>query len=211
MPKSNELASPHPRIAVDLNDIQIRYSSEGVLAGAHDGDYENTVTPWWAELSLADYPNDGDEPTVTSIGSIRGFLVDLDSDTSAYEALDALEADLGAVGTALFQDDGIVERTEIFPSHAIIVDRVWIDPKYRGQRLGPRAVATAIRFLGRGRITVAALIAQPDGWHKMRSRALHDNRQKVRQAWEGIGFAPFDNEVLWLDATDYDGEDYFTD
>lgn len=208
---SNESEPPRPRSTVSPSDIQIRYSSEGVLAGAHDGDYENTVTPWWAELSLADYPDNGDEPTVTSIGSIRGFLVDLDSDANAYETLDALEADLGAVGTALFQDDGIVDLTEIFPSHAIIIDRVWIDPEHRGQRLGPRAVAAAIRSFGRGRIAVAALIAQPDGWQKMTSRTLRDTRQKVRQAWEGIGFAPFDDEVLWLDATDYDGAGYFTD
>lgn len=210
MLKRRRSQSPEPRITVDPNDVQIRYSSRGVLPGAEDGAFENTVTPWWAELNLVDHSDDHvEQPTVTSIGSIRGFLVDLDSDTSAYDALDELEADLEVVGAALFRDDGIIRRTEMLPSHVIIIDRVRIDPRYRGQRLGPRAVAAAIRFFGQGRIAVAALIAQPDGWHEMTSRTLRDSQQKIRRAWEGIGFLPFDGRVLWMDATDYDGERHF--
>lgn len=201
--------TPGTRTRLNLNDIRIRYSSEGILTGADEYNDENTVIPWWAELNFADYPEDGTAPTLTPIGSVRGFLVDLDSGVDPYEALDALEADLERIGSALFQDGGIVEQMDILPSHAIIIDRVRLDSEYRGQRLGPRAVATAVRLLGRGRIAVAALIAQPDGWHEMGRHTLSVARQKVRHAWQGIGFSPFDDEVLWLDATDYDGEDYF--
>lgn len=199
------------RVKLDLCDVEVSYSSGGVLVGAPDDDWENTVSSWRMRLELVNYPEDDSQPEHTHIGSIRGFLVNLDSNDDPYEALDALEADLEVIGSALFQDEGIIEMSEAWPSHVIIIGHVWIDPKYRGQRLGPRAVSTAVRNFTRGRSALAALIAQPDGWKDMEENLLQLTRQKVRSVWESIGFTPFNEEVLWLEATDYEGAEYFDD
>jgi GNAT superfamily N-acetyltransferase len=188
------------RVKLDLYDVEVSYSSGGVLVGAPDDDCENTVSSWRMRLELVNYPEDDSQPEHTHIGSIRGFLVNLDSNDDPYEALDALEADLG-----------IIEMSEAWPSHVVIIGHVWIDPKYRGQRLGPRAVSTAVRNFTRGRSALSALIAQPDGWKDMEENLLQLTRQKVRSAWESIGFTPFNEEVLWLEATDYEGAEYFDD
>jgi hypothetical protein len=45
----------------------------------------------------------------------------------------------------------------------------------------------------------------------MEENLLQLTRQKVRSAWESIGFTPFNEEVLWLEATDYEGAEYFDD
>jgi GNAT superfamily N-acetyltransferase len=190
------------RVKLDLYDVEVSYSSGGVLVGAPDDDCENTVSSWRMRLELVNYPEDDSQPEHTHIGSIRGFLVNLDSNDDPYEALDALEADLEVIGSALFQDEGIIEMSEAWPSHVVIIGHVWIDPKYRGQRLGPRAVSTAVRNFTRGRSALSA---------HMEENLLQLTRQKVRSAWESIGFTPFNEEVLWLEATDYEGAEYFDD
>lgn len=194
---------------LDPDDLMLTYTCErDVVVGSTCPNYEDTIQQWWVSVDCYTSTDENSDAHV-SVGVARAVLVDLDTPTDPYIALDNLEADLGTIAYGLRGSGDAEAVVDAFTSHLIIIDRVVLSPEFRGQRLGPRIVATIIDRFSRGRTAAAALIAQPTNWHGLRPDELTLAQAKIARAWESIGFLRLNDEVWWMDSTDYEPSQYF--
>jgi hypothetical protein len=102
-----------------------------------------------------------------------------------------------------------VERTwprahdaETDASSVLVLDRLWIDPEWRGNGLGPIVAACAIARLGRGCRLVACYPA-PYESVPSESAPLPEDRDRSVEAlsriWAKVGFTPWSDGVWMLD------------
>lgn len=191
------------------DDLMLSYTCERDTAvGSTCPNYEDTIQHWWISVDCYSRSDD-DSDTHLDVGTARAVLVDLNTPTDPYIALDNLEADLGTIACALKGSDDAEPLLDAFTSHLIIIDRVAFAQEFRGQRLGPRIVATIVDRFSRGRTAAAALIAKPTNWHELRPDELAVAQAKIARAWESIGFVRLNDEVWWMDSTDYEPSQYF--
>lgn len=80
---------------------------------------------------------------------------------------------------------------------ALILDRLWIDPEWRGNGLGPIVAACAILRLGRGCRLAACFPApfEPGQRDDERSHSV----AALGRIWAKVGFAPWTDGVWMLD------------
>jgi GNAT superfamily N-acetyltransferase len=83
-------------------------------------------------------------------------------------------------------------------SQLVIVEGVFVEPPYRGQRLGPRLLTTLVETVtGTGRETLIVLRAQPVPWEHLSEIEFRRSRKKVAASYESVGFAHFRDNIYW--------------
>ena len=87
--------------------------------------------------------------------------------------------------------------------HILLLDRVWLDPDYRGRGFGPLVAAAAIARLGRGCHLAACYPAPFEG----SSRQPEDQARAVEalgRVWSKVGFHHWRDGVWMLELSTHD-------
>jgi hypothetical protein len=114
----------------------------------------------------------------------------------AFEALDAVSADLSEVGQALLTGfDDLMDDLGGISGGVVIVDQVHVAPAWRGLRMGLIGTGLAVRELGRGS-SVAVLYPMEPGTREEEARVA--SRARLTKYWAQLGFEPWMDDVMAL-------------
>jgi GNAT superfamily N-acetyltransferase len=154
------------------------------------------------------YVYDDDEPDSEEhrvIARASAYTIDLERVSDVLEALDRIgeevfevaeEALSGSDIFAMLEDSDPLGGEQV--SQLVIVDNVFVEEPYRGQRIGPRLMTTLVDTVtGPGFFTLVLLRAQPVPWEHLSEIELRRARKKVAAAYEGVGFEHFRKDIYW--------------
>ncbi|MFF3863297.1 hypothetical protein [Streptomyces sp. NPDC002209] len=211
-----------PRQAVralpfDGCDIILRYTFEHP---ALPFEFEDTLEVWSVAI-LRYHPEDGC-PQCPSDGGLCRFeggtplgemefvrIRDYTQDP-AWEAADAHTGDIekivsvctdpaDAMTPGLHWSPAFEERIDVPAGDLLIMDRVRIEPKWRGYGIGALAAAEAIRRLAAGCCAVACEPAPTDGDYDGDEAGYKAAQAKIAKVWESVGFEEFHDGIYLLD------------
>ncbi|MGW6940315.1 hypothetical protein ACWGF3_15160 [Streptomyces xanthophaeus] len=200
----------------DSTDLFLRYSFEHPVLPY---EFEDTLEVWSVGI-LHYHGEDGcshcpPDDTCrfqdgTPIGSmnfvrIRDFTAD-----PAWEAADSHDGDTEkivsvctdpayAMTPGLHWSPEFEDRIECPVGDLLIMDRVRIEPPWRGFGIGALAAAEAIHRLAAGCCAVACEPAPTDGDFEDDEPGYQAARAKIVKVWESIGFEEFSNGIHLLD------------
>jgi GNAT superfamily N-acetyltransferase len=131
------------------------------------------------------------------VGSADLVVIPFWNGAPAFQALDDVSQDLTDLGEALLLHfDQLREDIESFEPGVVIVDKVRIDPAWRGLGLGLIGTGLAIRELSRA-MSVAVLYPMEPGTESDDERAA--SRQRLSRYWARLGFEPWIDDTMVLD------------
>lgn len=186
----------------ELSDLGIGHCMELRLEHRRDLSEpdDSLVQQWWATGVLVPTDDDG-EPLEPEVPVVHVRLVRCQlGDPSLWMTLDAMEADLGAIGSVVLDPDSreTAEGLEEFcgiGSHLLIVDSVVCEERFAKRQIGRWIAAEAIEAMSPGVEVVAAIAAPMDG----SSGAVRDGAcAKLRNVWSSIGFERVSREIMVL-------------
>lgn len=149
------------------------------------------------------------------VGSMTFYRVHLDRGRNAYWAMEEESEELYETAQVLLDPetgsftDEVSERLEYIGSALLVMDRVTLDPSWRGHGLGSVLASEAITRLMAG----CRAIACSPGLTDLSSRRLKDKAEwdhlnaKVAQGWERLGFRPYRDNVYLLSPASQDLEE----
>jgi GNAT superfamily N-acetyltransferase len=139
-----------------------------------------------------------------TVGRMSFVRVRMFGPDDPFEAMDAYTGDVSRIGETLL-DVGRCEYAPAFEkalAHPVgdllVMDRVILEPEWRGAGLGPVLAGAAVRRLSQDCVAVACEPASADG----REMTEEEHRQaaaKLGRLWSTIGFEPFQDGVHFLD------------
>jgi GNAT superfamily N-acetyltransferase len=154
----------------------------------------------WTVTVLVNHPDASDHRR--NIGYARLIVLNLEAGVTLADLADTASGDWVEVrpvetrtGTAIgvARDDD----SESAEMSVLVLDRLWIEPDYRGNGLGPIVAACAILRLGRG-CRLAACYPAP-----FETSQAPDDRDRSIDAlgriWAKVGFTPWNDGVWMLD------------
>jgi GNAT superfamily N-acetyltransferase len=163
----------------------------------------------WTVSVLVEHPNAADGKS--NIGYARVIVLNLEAGVSLADLADTATGDWGEV---VHPVDGPTDA----PAHAtrdddsepagtsfLVLERLWIEPDYRGNGLGPIVASCAILRLGRGCRLAACYPAPFEA-----SRTSEDRDRSVEalgRVWAKVGFTPWNDGVWMLDLESTDLRD----
>jgi GNAT superfamily N-acetyltransferase len=176
-------------------------------------------------VSLVDAPASGhieqwtvsvvSDPTVEvdrrDIGYARLIVLNLEEGVTAADLADSASGDWAEVVRTVETPSRVAlgrsrnEDSEFAEMSVLVLDRVWIEPDYRGNGLGPIVAACAILRLGRG-CRLAACYPAPFEREQLgadRARAI----DALGRVWAKVGFTPWNDGVWMLDLHTTDIQD----
>ncbi|GAA3196341.1 MULTISPECIES: hypothetical protein [Streptomyces] len=149
------------------------------------------------------------------VGSMTFYRVHLDRGRNAFWALEEESEDLYETAQVLLDPqtgsftDEVSERLEYVGSALLIMDRVTLDPPWRGHGLAAVLACEAITRLMAG----CRAIACSPGITDLSSRRLTDRAEwgrvnaRIAKGWERVGFRPFRDNVYLLSPASEDLEE----
>ncbi|MFG2924266.1 hypothetical protein ACGFYA_22525 [Streptomyces sp. NPDC048305] len=150
-----------------------------------------------------------------TVGSMVFYRVHLDRGRNAYWAMEEESEDLFETAQALldsetgFYTSDVSERLDYVGSALLVMDRVTLDPLWRGHGLAAVLGCEAIRRLMSG----CRAIACSPGITDLSSQRLMDRSEwdrvnaKIALGWESIGFRPYRDNVYLLSPASEDLEE----
>ncbi|WP_405681116.1 hypothetical protein OG239_00610 [Streptomyces sp. NBC_00868] len=200
----------------ESTDILLRYSFEHP---ALPFEFEDTLEVW--SVGILQYHHEDGCPQCppadmcrfhdgTPIGEmrfvkIRGFTADpaweaADSHTGDIEKIVAVCTDPAyAMTPGLHWSPEFEERIDCPVGDLLIMDRVRIEPQWRGFGIGALAAAESIRRLAAGCCAVACEPAPTDGDYEDDEPGYQAAQAKIARVWESVGFQEFSNGIYLLD------------
>ncbi|MFJ5551214.1 hypothetical protein [Streptomyces sp. NPDC093225] len=200
----------------DGTDIVLRYSFEHP---ALPFEFEDTLEAW--SVAVLRYHGEDGCPQCppecpcrfeagTPIGGmefvrIRDFTADpgweaADSYTGDIEKIVSVCTDPGyAMTPGLHWSAEFEERIDCPAGDLLIMDRVRIEPQWRGFGIGALAAAEAIRRLAAGCCAVACEPAPTEGDHERDQPGYQAAQAKIAKVWESVGFEAFSDGIYLLD------------
>ncbi len=198
-------------------DIVLRYSFEHP---ALPYEFEDTLEVW--SVGILQYHGEDGCPECppgqspcrfedgTPIGGmefvkVRGFTRDpgweaADAHTGDIEKIVSLCTDPAyAMTPGLHWSPAFEGRIECPVGDLLIMDRVRIEPQWRGYGIGALAAAEAIRRLAPGCCAVACEPAPTDGEFEDDEPGYKAAQTKIAKVWESVGFTEFSNGIYLLD------------
>jgi GNAT superfamily N-acetyltransferase len=185
-------------LAERLTSVSLHYACRQDLATD-----EPAVQQWWVtaverDWERGDEKGDPIEETVALMHLVKGSLLD----PSLWDQLDALEADLEAVASALLDQeagqlrDEVYERIEGLGSSLLILNSVTVSTAWRGRGVGALLAGLALQVLGDDAACIATYPAPLDGSQGEARRLAIGKLEKV---WTQLGFQSFAGGVWILD------------
>jgi GNAT superfamily N-acetyltransferase len=151
----------------------------------------------WTVSVRVDHPNAADGPR--NIGYARLIVLNLEAGVSLADLADSESGDWVEVGRAEGQVGVGVERgddSESAGTSVLVLHRLWIEPAYRGNGLGPIVAASAILRLGRG-CRLAACYPAP--FETSQAEDRDRSVEALGRIWAKVGFKPWNDGVWMLD------------
>ncbi|MFF4012763.1 hypothetical protein [Streptomyces sp. NPDC001717] len=200
----------------DGTDIILRYGFEHP---ALPYEFEDTLEVWSVQI-LRSHPEDGcpqcppDDPCRfedgTPIGDMEFVRIRDYTRDPAWEAADSHTGDIEKIVSVctdptyvmtpgLHWSPAFEERIDVPAGDLLIMDRVRIEPQWRGFGIGALAAAEAIRRLASGCCAVACEPAPTDGDYENDEPGYQAARAKIAKVWESVGFAKFSDGIYLLD------------
>ncbi|MGW4823221.1 hypothetical protein ACWEP4_30680 [Streptomyces sp. NPDC004227] len=139
-----------------------------------------------------------------AVGRMSFVRVRMHGPEDPFEAMDSYTADLSRIGETVL-DVGTGEWDPAFEealAHPVgdllVMDRVILEPEWRGLGLGPVLAGTAIRRLSQDCVAVACEPGSADG-RELTEAQHREAAAKLAGTWSRIGFEPFADGVHILD------------
>jgi hypothetical protein len=154
----------------------------------------------WTVTVLVDHPAAADDRR--DIGDARLIVLNLEAGVTLADLADTTSGDWVDIGPSETRTDTATgmardEDTEAAEMSVLVLERLWIEPAYRGSGLGPIVAACAILRLGRG-CRLAACYPAPFET----SQASEDRDRSIEalgRIWAKVGFTPWNDGVWMLD------------
>jgi len=194
----NDIGMTEPAVPVDWNDVAFLFELR-----RYPSVIEEPETRWCQNWSVkfrleSDAGDEVDRVGYAEIVVVRWAEAEA-AGSGGYEVLDGHSAELEKIGVALFDDDtlspAVEDLVDAMSGALMVLNRVWIDPKYRGQDLGPRCAAFALLEL---RALADFVVCFPSPFEVTLPK--EDRAAAIRalgQIWARVGFEPFKDGV-WL-------------
>lgn len=200
------------RIDVDLEDVECTVTITRPLVGVPDSVIWTELPSGVAKISadawlhiFDDDDDDDKEPERRVIARASAYTVDLGRVGDVVDVFDQVGGEAFEIAESILGDDDIFEWLDSRDplvgeqvSQLVIVEGVFVEEPYRGQRLGPRLLTTLVETVtGTGTETLIVLRAQPVPWEHLSEVELRRSRKKVAESYEGVGFAHFRHNIYW--------------
>lgn len=180
-------------------------------------EFEDTLEVWTVNVlidadvlaeAMADF-DDVDQETLDAVqdvpvGRMSFVRVRMLGPDNPFDAMDSYSGDLCGIGETVLdvargEFDSAFESALAHPvGDLLIMDRVVLEPGWRGFGLGPVLAGSAIRRLAQD---CAAVLCEPgsaDG-REMTAEQHQEAAAKLAGLWSRIGFEPFQDGVHFLD------------
>jgi hypothetical protein len=154
----------------------------------------------WTVTVLVDHPAAADDRH--DVGDARLIVLNLEAGVTLADLADTTSGDWVDISPSETRTDTATgmardDDTESREMSVLILERLWIEPAYRGYGLGPIVAACAILRLGRG-CRLAACYPAPFET----SQASEDRDRSIEalgRIWAKVGFTPWNDGVWMLD------------
>jgi hypothetical protein len=197
----NQPRSARP-LPADLFAVELSLSHRRAWSAEPDEELET-----W-HVSADAYDEDG-SGVVSHVGNMRFVIVDLYEAGNPYGLLVGESPQLSEIAKVVFDREtgdlveDLEEQLEAFGDRVLIVDRVRLEPEWRGFGIGALLTASAIKMLSGGVRAVIcnpAPIDDPDSAAPGHDQPLHSKQvQALGEACARIGFEHFRDGVWTLD------------
>ncbi len=139
------------------------------------------------------------ESDVEAIGQVHGWIGWSISEVDLADAGDAISGDAEALGVAAVEI--IDEYPDTFIDDALLIDRMWLDPKWRGRRLSGAIIDDLMGLLRlEPESTVVVLQPEPqdpDGGPYEDGGKRDEAMRRLHAAYRASGLKPWDDSVVW--------------
>ncbi|MFD6033642.1 hypothetical protein ACFWHF_03770 [Streptomyces griseoincarnatus] len=147
-----------------------------------------------------------------AVGSMTFYRVHLDRGRNAFWAMEEESEELYEIAQVLLDPetgsftDEVSERLEYVGSALLVMDRVTLDPRWRGHGLAAVLACEVITRLMAG----CRAVACSPGITDLSSRRLTDRTEwdrvnaRIARGWESLGFRPYRDNVYLLSPTSQD-------
>jgi hypothetical protein len=153
----------------------------------------------WTVRVRVDRPDGADHGR--DIGSARLIALNLEAGVTLDDLADPESGDWIEITRkprrAEPPNAGTRDGAESAETSVLVLERLWIEPDYRGYGLGPIVAACAILRLGRGCRLVACYPAPFDAVQT--SEARERSIEALGRIWAKVGFTPWNDGVWMLD------------
>jgi len=188
---------------VDLSELECRVTIQRHLVGAPlDVNWMQCIrgTQMVTAEVIHHVPPESwdDEPKKRTIGRASALTVEMDRTPSAFESLDHLAAGTSMLARMAddlveqFEDDPFMEHT----SQLVAIEDVRVSEAYRGQRIGPRLVASLVEAVSGGS-TNSLVVLDIDRW--IQTSEIEERRwaKKMKPVLESMGFQHHAGHGYW--------------
>lgn len=138
------------------------------------------------------------ESDTVSIGGIIGWIGFEIGDEDMADVADAISYDAGVLGAAAAD---IMERTTIWPRHALLLQHIGLNQKYRGLRLTGEIVQDLMALLRLDRDETLVLFQpepqRPEGGPYDNGPERDTAMSKLHAAYRASGFQPWRDTLVW--------------
>ncbi|WP_405467134.1 hypothetical protein [Streptomyces canus] len=180
-------------------------------------EFEDTLEVWTVtaridadvlaeELSMhSDLDQDAlDAVQDVTVGRMSFVRVRMFGPDHPFEAMDSYTGDVAGIGEVVLDvaagdwAPGLQTTLAHPVGDLLVMDRVILEPGWRGVGLGPVLAGSAIRRLSQGCAAVACEPGSADG-RELTADQHRDAAVKLGRVWQRIGFEPFQDGVHLLD------------
>jgi GNAT superfamily N-acetyltransferase len=186
--------------AVGVDDLVFNYRLQERVALTREPDYQH-LERWTVSVVLGD----GTGQPAEDVGYVHVIVINLEAgrdiidliDRASGQWVDAAGADHATTSPERGQEQASGDVGPVQASHTLLLDRVWVEPRYRGHGFGPLIAAVVLSRLGRGCHMVACYPAPFVGERRPEDRDREI--QALCRIWAKVGFVHFGGGVWTLD------------
>lgn len=211
----NEPAIPTDRAAaVDLADVECDIRIVRPPYGSREdsvwSDAPAGVVRVFGKMHLYLFDSESDESERRTIARAEAYLVDLEQVTDLLDAMDQVGGAAFSIieealhGMSVFSAVESVHEGDGLGAepihHLLVVEALFVEEPYRGQRLGPRLLATLMESVCRTmEFTLVLLSVEPyqEDDADLPELDVRRARKKIAASFEQVGFRQFRNDIYW--------------
>ncbi|MFI2315178.1 hypothetical protein [Streptomyces sp. CB00072] len=203
------LAVDRPPLPADPSLVSLAYQHEHPLQAY---EFDDTLERWTVTARIdgnilaEDMAARGDTDREArdaiediAVGRMSFLRVRMFGPDNPFHAMDSYTGDVSRIGERVLDVARDFEEVLAHPvGDLLVMDRVILEPRWRGFGLGPVLAGAAIRRLSPGCTAVLCEPGSADG-REMTEEQHQEAAAKLARVWSTIGFDPFQHGVHFLD------------